>query len=206
MDDLLSIFDTLPNKIHLWRMMRYFTIIYNIKYGISIEIHKPRNTTEMFTYHSDKFWAKLIYGLSTRNLQKPVLVKMHEGSTINLKQYWYPILLQNNYLTRCDIKYEISYYISDNNLIIENIIKENTIHQNILNDNKIIASILNYIINITYIDKDTCVHLLKYICKYNLIDDILIDEFYKYIISPPTNPCTETENREDMIVLLEYYV
>jgi hypothetical protein len=206
MDDLLSIFDTLPNKIHLWRMMRYFTLIYKIHHGISIEIHKPRNTTEMFTYYSDKFWSKLIYGLSTENFHKGMLDKIDEGSRINLKQYWYPIFLQNNYLNRKNLKYEISYYIRDHNIYIENIIKEKTIHQFILDENKVNANILNYIKNIKSINKDTCVLLLRNICKYYLIDDIIINEFYKYIVSPPTNPCSESENRADIIILLEYYM
>lgn len=206
MDDLLSIFDTLPNKTHLWQMMRYFTLIYSISHGISIEIHKPRNTREIFTYHSDKFWAKLIYGLSNENLQKTMLDKIDEGSRINVKQYWYPIFLQNNCLNRNDIKYEISYYIRNHTLDIENILNEKTVHQSVLNENKIVANILNYVKNIKSINKDTCILLLKNICKYNLIDDIIVDEFYKYIASPPTNPCSETENREDIIILLECYM
>ena len=162
MDDLLSTFDTLPNKTHLWQMMRYFTLLYDIQYGISIEIHKPRNTREMFTYYSDKFWAKLIYGLLNENLQKSMLDKINEGSRINLSKYWYPILLQNNYLNRSDIKYEISYYIRYHNVNIENMIKEKTVHQNVLNENKIIANILNYVKNIKSINKDTCTVKYRY--------------------------------------------
>ena len=206
MDDLLQIYDTLPNKIHLWSMMRYFTIIYKIYYDISIEIHKPRNSNELFGYFSDKYWAKLLYGLSDNIPNKLMLRKVTDGSRINLKQYWYPILLQNNNVIRTDIMYDISYYILDHSLDIKDKGREKLIHHNIFNENKITANILNYIITIKCINYDTCLYLLKYICTNHMINDILIETFYKYMISPPTDPCSETENREDMLTLLENYL
>ena len=64
MDDLLNKFNALPNKNFLWSMMRYTSVIYQVIHNSKLEIHTPRNSTEYYTYISDKYWAKLIYGLS----------------------------------------------------------------------------------------------------------------------------------------------
>ena len=205
MDDLLSTFNLLPNKIHLWQIMRYVSVIFRISYGLSIEIHTPRNTNELFTYYSDKYWAKIIYGLSTNYSTKTMLQKIFDGSVINLKQYWYPILLQNRYLSRNSIKYEIGYYLHNTDyLFIDE--KQREEYKIISKENKILSEVLNYVINIKTIKKNDCIHLLRFFCKYSKLDDNIIEIFYQYIIAPETDPCSECENREDIIVLLENYM
>jgi len=205
MVDLLTIYNTLPNKLFLWSIMRYICLAFKIYYNISIEIHSPRDSTEVYTYHSDKMWAKILYGLLPEKLYRPMLQKIYEGSQNNLKQYWYSILLQNNLLLRDSIKNEVSYYLYKNDLV-DSDKKEKEDHEKILNYNKTIANILNYVIKIKSITKETALHLLRYICIHDKLDDSIVNKFYIYLISLPTNPCLESENREDMLCFLDNFL
>ena len=44
--------------------------------------------------------------------------------------------------------------------------------------------------------------MLKYFIQEKYINIDLINTFYKYITSEQTDPCSETYNREDIIILI----
>jgi len=204
MDDLLNKFNALPNKNFLWSMMRYTSVIYQVIHHSKLEIHTPRNSTEYYTYISDKYWAKLIYGLSLSKSNCIISDNVKKGSYINLIGHWHNIFTRNNFVSINSIKYEISYYLDlpleSNNEI------EKSIHKKIINDNSIFSDIISYILHIDIINKNICKYLLKYVLISYKIDEYIIDNFYNYLISLPMDPCRETECRDDIIILLEHYL
>lgn len=202
MTDILKTYDTLPNKIFLWSIMRYVCLILKMFHGISIEIHIPRNSTEFYTYNSDRIWAKILSGLSPDKSHKTMLQKVFSGSHDNLKQHWYPILFQNNYLTKNYITIEVSYYLNKQHLLYATDAQKEG-YEKILNQNKTVANILNYVSKIKSITKESSLYLLKYICRYEKLNNDLINKLYIYLTHPPTDPCHESENREDILVFLD---
>ena len=203
MTDLLAIFDTLPNKKHLWHMMRYMCLVYEYQYNIQIEIHTPRNSKEIFTYYSDKYWAKLIYGLTNTNKNVTMLNRIYKGSETNLIYHWYQIIKDNNYLIRDNIYYDVTYYINYNHIIEE---KEKVRHEKLTEENKILSRILSYIVNILAVRKDNCEYLLRYFCNHETINDNLINKFYEYLTSSVSDSCIEREKKENIFILLNYIV
>lgn len=202
MSDLLAIFDELPNKEHLWRMMRYMCLVYEFQSEKTIEIHKPRSSHEIFTYRSDRYWAKLLYGLSDKNSSQTILQRITNGSQKNLDCHWYKILKDNNYLLRSSIYYEVTFYIFHSNKINED---EKIIHRKIIEENIKLSKIVSYIINVVIITKETCEYLLRYFCKYSIINEHLINKFYEYMMLPPQNSCSEIEYRNDILLLVYKY-
>ena len=207
MNDLLANFDLLPNKNYLWMMMRYISVIFDIYYNISIEIHKPRNTDEFFTYSSDKYWSKLIYGLLVCKTDvNTIMNSIHEGNQINLINFWKPTLIGKKYNFDISFYNEMSYYSNEYNIIIDSFNKKqlNYYHKLNFNENLNITNIISYVKDITIVDKITCEYLLKYIMYPEYINDKVINKFYVYLTNPPTDPCRETEDREDIINLILY--
>jgi hypothetical protein len=91
--DFLENFDKLPNKNHMWSMMRYISLVIDIYYNNNLELHYPRNSEEYFTYLSDKYWIKLIYGLLDTKTIDSIMKSIHNGNYINLI-HWKPILVK----------------------------------------------------------------------------------------------------------------
>jgi hypothetical protein len=204
MNDLLPIFDTLSNKIHLWRMMRYLCISCDILHGVDIEFHKPRNSTEYFTYNSDKYWSKLIYGLTYGYNKTSILDSVNKGTEINLKNHWYPILCDKNYLSKDPVYYEITYYLCINDNSTSN--KEKEAHSLILEEDTVISNIIHYVLHIKTIKRSDCKYLLNYLCASWYIDDKMINTFYDYITLPPADSCTENENKSDIIYFIKKFL
>jgi hypothetical protein len=63
-ESLKELYNASQYKQLLWIIMRYVSVYTMYINNVSIEIHLPRNSQEIFTYHSDKYWAKIIYGLN----------------------------------------------------------------------------------------------------------------------------------------------
>lgn len=206
--DLKLIFDKIKNKQHLWIMIRFCAIMLDISHDISIEIHTPRNTTEFFSYTSDKYWAKIINGIDyLENNPYPfkdeLLNKIHLGSKNNLIMYWYPILKNLKYLNIYNLQSEISYYSCSIELILE--LKEkknNLIYNTLLSIDQTICDAL-WIVYKSKIHIYTCYELLKLI-KLNCTDSYVLENFYLHLISKYDNPCIETENRIEIVDLITF--
>jgi hypothetical protein len=98
---LKDLYNSLKNKKLAWLYMRYFTFFHDFTYDKCHEIISPRDGLEYFTYRSDKFWTKIIYGLIhlkehpyTNEIK--LCEAIHYGSRMNLINFWFPILQQKN--------------------------------------------------------------------------------------------------------------
>jgi hypothetical protein len=209
---LKDLYKLLKNKQLAWLYMRYFTFYYDSINKSCHEIIEPRSGSEYFTYKSDKYWAKIIYGLlqlqeNHATSEIKLCEAIHNGSRINLIKYWYPILYEKKYIdkVRLDIKYYLYSYELVMNPDISNIESEKEKFSSLYSEDAKIARIIynmNKNTNNT-INRDFCLTLLKYINRNNHL--ILIDKFYTYLTRPIGSCSIETENKEEMIHTLEYY-
>ena len=202
-NDLLENFDKIPNKNHMWSMMRYISLVIDIYYNNNLELHYPRNSEEYFTYMSDKYWIKLIYGLLDTKTIDSIMKSIHNGNYINLI-HWKPILVKKRYTSNLEICNEFSYYTSSYTYIVDQLmnINCNSYYRTNYYENKKIADIIFYIKDIHHINDDTCDYLLKYIIDFKNNDKYVINKFYKYLTDIPYNSSIETENKIEMINLI----
>jgi hypothetical protein len=209
---LKDLYNSLQNKELAWVYMRYFTFYYDFIHDKCHEIIGPRCGLEYFTYRSDKFWAKIIYGLIHLK-QHPytneikLCEAIHYGSRMNLINYWFPILQDKKYIYK--VRLEIKYYLYSHEMImnpnLSKLKQENDKFSELYNEDTKIAHIL-YNMNknsSNNINKEFCLKLLNYINRNNHL--ILIDKFYKYLTNPIDSCSVETENKQEMINILHHY-
>ena len=204
--DILKDFDTLPNNIIYWKLIRYIILVLQVKQNISIELHPPRNTTEFFTYISDKLWSKIIHGMSyillnpVDNDYNPKQIynlfhHIHLGGSVNLIKYWYFQLHNKKYTEKIEIKYELSYYIEETHIVYNN--NNYKYYENI---DKIITNALSHIARMIKINDTIDETVLYYtMLKYIIKEDIpisIFNTFTHYLNSPYIDPCIETEAKE----------
>jgi hypothetical protein len=194
------------NKIYLI-LIRYILLIIQMKYNDIIELHSPRNTTEYFTYTSDKMWSKIIYGMVYLNevFQKKETVSynvlfhyIHVGGCVNIIKYWYHHLREIKYTEIDAVKKDIKYHMQSTSYSIS--CDYNNI--NYLYD-KIISQSLYGIRDFINLNNDNIyIYMLQFILNDNNIDNNLIIEYKKYLNNSYINSCRESENREDIINLI----
>lgn len=209
---LKDLYNSLKNKKLAWLYMRYFTFYYDSIHKTCHDIIEPRLGREYFTFRSDKYWAKIIYGLyylqeKPATLEIKLFEAIHNGSRINLINYWYPILNEKKCIdkVRLEIKYYLFSYENVMNPDISKIESEKDKFSSLYNEDAKIARIIYNMNKNTnnVINRDFCLTLLKYINRNNHL--ILIDKFYTYLTNPIESCSIETENKEEMIHILEYY-
>ena len=206
--DLRLIYDKIKNKQNIWIMIRFCAIMIDIIHDVSLEIHMPRNTTEMFSYTSDKYWAKIINGLDyLENNPHPskheLLNKIHLGSKNNLIVYWYPILTKLKHFNQYNLQSEINYYCCSLQTILE--LKEkknNLIFNTLLSIDQIICEAI-WLIHKSKLQIYACYTLLKLITP-EYIDSYVLEKYYIYLISHYDGPCIETENRIEIVNLIKF--
>lgn len=185
-------------------MMRYVCFVCEYLYDLHIEIHKPRNSTEFFTYASDKYWSKLLYGLKYGKTKSSILEFINKGNEFNLKKHWYEILCDKNYLSYDNVYHEITYYLYITDASTSE--KEKKSHKNILNEDTLIANIIFYIINLGTIKRSDCAYLLSYVCCSWYITEKMITKFHEYLTSPPGDSSFEIECRTDIVDFLKKFL
>jgi hypothetical protein len=209
--NLRDLYNSIKNKPMIWAYMRYFTFFYDFMNDSTHEIILPRSGQEYFTYRSEKFWAKIIYGIihlqeNPYTIESKLSEAIHNGSRINLIKYWYPILRDKKYVDNPKIKAEIKYYLYSHDMII-NIINNSTDDikriTKLYNEDTKIARILYSMREYTTVDKQFCYKLLIFINRNNQL--IIIDKFYEYLTRPINNCSIETENKTEMINIFHYY-
>lgn len=209
---LKDLYKLLKNKQLAWLYMRYFIFYYDSMNKTCHEILEPRLGREYFTYKSDKYWAKIIYGLlhlqeNSNSSEIKLCEAIHNGSRINLIKYWYPILYERKYIDK--VRLDIKYYLYSYDMVLKpNISKidyENKKFSSLYSEDAKIARIIYNMNKNTsnIINKDFCLILLKYINRNNHLT--LIDKFYTYLTRPIGSCSVETENKEEMINILEHY-
>jgi hypothetical protein len=144
-----------------------------------------------------------LYGLAFGKTRQSMLECIHAGTEFNLKHHWYEILCDKNYLSDNNVYYEITYYLCINDNSVD--YNEKRTHFQLLDENKILSNIIFYILDIISINRENSIYLLKYMCN-GMLDDKIINKFYEYLISPPNDPCLETENREEIIILINNFL
>jgi hypothetical protein len=211
-NSLSDLYNSFQNKQLAWLYMRYFTCYYDYVNDTNHDIMEPRLSREYFTYRSDKYWAKIIYGLThlheNPNTSEIKLCEIiHNGSRINLIKYWYPILYELKYVDK--IKLEVKYYLYSYEMVAKDDISKLNYEKKkfikLYNEDTKIAKILYYMNKNTnnVINKEFCVKLLKYINSNSHL--ILTDKFYTYLTRPIGSCSIEAENKDEMINILEYY-
>jgi len=83
--DIRLTYNKIKNKQNAWIMIRFCAIMMDLIHKISVEIHIPRNTTEYFSYTSDKYWSKILSGIyylenNVYPLKHEMFNKIHIGS------------------------------------------------------------------------------------------------------------------------------
>jgi hypothetical protein len=209
LDDL---YKSYPNKTKLWILMRYVSVMIDVFYNIPIELHEPRKSVEFFTYLSDKYWSKLLYGLSNTNISS--LEKVHEqihfGARNNLIKYWYSILRSTRKIENTYIDFEIKYYLYSLKAIkdlkisrVFNQSEEKRYFDKLFNEDILIAELVYDLKNdniITSIITEKLLNKLIY-----RTDEYIINEFNKYLLSPPTTICKEAEYKNEISELINDY-
>jgi hypothetical protein len=201
---LKELYDKSHHKQFMLIIRRWITVYNIIKYESSSEIHTPRNSNEIYTYYSDKYWAKVIYGINylienNNSTTTQLHESIHLGAKINLIYYWYPILKYQNRLPKLEIK----YYLLSVGMILS--LKYINFEKFLLEDKMIvnILDIMKYnILNINF-NKEDSIKLLKLIITNP--EPELNDMFYNYLIQDLNNPCIESENCEEISnIILSY--
>jgi hypothetical protein len=181
-------------------------------YGIPIELHEPRKSVEFFTYLSDKYWSKLLYGLSNATISS--LEKVHEqihfGAKNNLIKYWYPILRSRRKLEDTLIEIEIKYYLYSLKAIkdlkitrVFNQSEEKRYFDKLFNEDILIAELVYDLKNENEITAKITEKLLKKLIYRT--DEYVIQQFNKYLLSPPLAICKETEYKNEICELINDY-
>jgi hypothetical protein len=211
---LRNLYDALDNKEVAWMLMRYISVLYDVIYNISLELHHPRNSCEFYTFNSDRYWAKVIYALhylskNSENTEVELLNQIHVGSRINLINHWYNILKNKKYINDFSLQIEIKYYLYS----IDTILKLNKIYSpNVENskfkiflteDKRICYSIYNIKNSINNYEMLSNLLLNQIIKKCDLY---VIEKFYKYLTGNINDPCKETENKNDIVSLISEYL
>jgi hypothetical protein len=107
---LRELYDNSKHKQLFLIVIRFISIYNEVMYDGSNEIHTPRNSDEIYTYYSDRYWAKVIYGINylienNNSTTTQLHESIHLGAKRNLIYYWYPILKYRNRLPELEIKY-----------------------------------------------------------------------------------------------------
>jgi len=200
-DDILANFDMMPNKENYWFLMRFMCIILDIYRDIKIELHPPRITNEMFVYHSDKYWSRIVYAWNELQ-HNPQITKndifncVHIGGSINYLDYWYDIFKKQNTFTE-KITNENKYYVSS--LYDLKTKTHNDINYLIEIDQKI-ADVLYHIKNYK-LNKQYCKYMIALIIDTKYISQYIIDTVYNYLSSDYIDPRVDSEKRYDLLVL-----
>lgn len=208
MYDILNNFNVLHNKNELWFIMRFICIVINVHLNINFELHPPRNTTEMFTYTSDKYWSKIIDTWkqlqSNPDMNKDdIFISMHIGCSINYFQYWYHIFNKSNILNQTtsyvkSLNDDTTYYLTP---VFE--LKKNE-NKNLTYLTDIDIQIANALFYIKYIKcrKEYCKYIIGYIIEQQYISQYIIDKVYAYLSSEYISSRIETENKDEVLVLI----
>ena len=221
--DLLNDYKKLSSieQKELWIIMRYVCVILKIKYNTCVEIHQPRNTTEFYTYSSDKYWVKIFYGLLYLKLYPSssmieMWIYIHKCSADNLLKYWYPILSRKKYVTMTEHNITIKYYLYSV-VMIHKILKDKPYNEETMNifkilveEDKCISQLLCYINSSKFTvynnNREITNYFLNYIPFKNPINDELRTHFFNYLMSPINDPCIESENKNELTELIYDYL
>jgi len=185
-------------------LMRYLLLVIQLKIKDSVELHLPRNTSEYFTYQSDKLWSKIIYAIMYINENNDpmcynnLLHYIHVGGCVNLVKYWFYHLNDKKYsekeLVRSDIKYHMQstgyslYYDSYN------------FH---LKFDKIITECIFYIKDYINLNNDDIyIQMLTYILNSEMVSNNLLTDYKKYLNRSYIDPSNESLNKYDMLNLI----
>jgi len=205
--DMLSTFNLEENH-YILVIIRYVLLVLQVKLEYNVEIHLPRSSNEMYTYHSDNIWSKILFAMFYIKLNKEIdngllFNYIHIGGSVNLIHHWYSKFIQKGITNNKKIQEEIRYYMistdaafKDVNLLtylaIDNIIKRSIYH---IKDSIFID---NYMVLID--------EMLSFIVKEKKVTDKIYTLFSNYLIKPFNNPCIDTENKIEISILLSNYV
>ena len=203
--DILNDFNILLQNNECWFLIRYIYIILDIYLDVKLELHPFRNTTELFTYQSDKYWSKIIYTWTKLEYNPDmtldeIFLCVHLGGAINYLEYWYYIFElrgtfnQNTSFTR-DLINEKMYYLTSSYDL-----ESNKKFDSLRNIDKTIANALYYIKNIK-LHKGNCKYIIANFIDSKYISSYLIDKVYDYFSSKYVTPSIDTENRTDVLNL-----
>jgi hypothetical protein len=203
-DELVTFGLTEKNHIYL-KLIRYIILVIEIKLSDSIELHLPRNTTEFFTYNSDKYWSKLIYAMNyiTKTEKDKInftilLHYIHVGGYVNINKHWNVHLIEKGYLKSKVVKDDIDYHSKTT----RNILRISAYDANLIID-RIITSCLYSIREHIESNDDMYYHMIKHILNENSVNISrnLIHKYENYLRGSYHNVCTESENKYDMLNL-----
>lgn len=209
--DILSRSDKINEQKELLILIRYICIILNIHYEINIEMHPPRNTKEIFTYNSDKYWSRILHAwneiVTNNSMTKDIIFKaVHKGGSINYLTYWYYIFKNNNTLLQKtefanQLKIENKYYLlSAYSIDIESYVESSVEIKNLFKIDKLITDVLFYMRH-TVLNKKYCKYMIEYIIDKKYISTYIIDKVYNYLSSEYISPMVDSENRKDILNL-----
>jgi len=206
--DILKNFNILDNKKDLWFLMRFICIVIEVHLNIKFELHPPRNTSEMFTYTSDKYWSKIIdtwkqLQSNPKMSKDDIFISIHICCSINYFQYWYHIFKKSNILNNTTYYKKIltddnTYYLTP---VLELKKNENKNISYLIDTDIQIANALFYIKHIKF-RKEYCKYIIGYIINPIYITQYLIDKVYDYLSSEYISSRIETENKDDILVLI----
>jgi len=189
--------------------MRYVCIILSIHELAFIELHIPRNTREIFTYNSDKYWSRVLFGwndiLNIPDMSKDdILCSVQKGGYINYFEYWFYIFQNNKTLSKKtdfadQLKVENKYYLMCK-LNVD--LKSYNFVNDLVTMDELITDILYYVRHII-LNKKHCKFMLGYIVKKEYISNYLIDQVYDYLSSEYIDSSKDMEKRNDVINLLQ---
>jgi hypothetical protein len=203
--DILNSYNILLQNNENWFLIRYICIVLDIYLDIKIELHPLRNTTELFTYHSDKYWSKIIYTWTKLECNPDMTIDeiftcVHIGGALNYLEHWYYIFelrgtfKQNTTFTK-DLITEQMYYLTRSSDL-----ELNKSFDNLRNVDKIIANAIFYIKNIK-LHKINCKYILANFIDSKYISCYLIDKVYDYFSSEYVDSSLDAENRNDLLIL-----
>jgi hypothetical protein len=209
--DLLSNSFNVNEKKELLILIRYVCIILKVHHNLHIELHPPRNTKEIFTYYSDKYWSKVLYAwdtiINSKSITKDIIYRaIHKGSCIN-HDYWYDIFKNNNILSENTdfinkFNNESNYYsMSSFNVkfgVSDELDKLITIDK----------SITDIFFHIRYLvlNKNYCKYMIEYVLDKKYISTYIIDIVYNYLSSDYIDPRLNSESEIEIVNLFKDFL
>ena len=209
--DILSSKYEINEQKELLMLIRYVCIILKVYHKVHIELHPPRNTKEIFTYNSDRYWSKILYAWytisNTKSVTKDIIYRaIHKGGSIN-HTYWNNIFKNNNILSQnTDFvkKFNLDndyYSMSAFNIkfgVSDELDKLITI-------DKTITDILFHIRYIV-LNKKYCKYMIEYVLDKKYISTYIIDIVYNYLSSDYIDPRLNSESEIEIIDLFSDFL